>query len=51
MDQFSLADILRLIMRDNPVDGDVDDYPSVFKQLYQGGNRGKMLVRLPAARE
>jgi len=39
-----------LIMRDNPVDGDVDDYPSVFKQLYQGGNRGKMLVRLPAAR-
>ena len=32
------------------VDGDVGDFPDAFRQLYQGGNRGKMLVRLPAAR-
>lgn len=32
------------------VDGDIGDYPEAFLQLYQGANRGKMLLRLPAAR-
>jgi len=32
------------------VDGDVGDFPAAFRQLYEGHNRGKMLVRLPAAR-
>jgi NADPH-dependent curcumin reductase CurA len=31
------------------VDGDVADYPAIFKQLYEGTNLGKMLVKLPAA--
>ena len=31
------------------VDGGVDAFPEAFRQLYQGENRGKMLVRLPAA--
>ena len=30
------------------VDGDVDAFPVAFQQLYEGQNRGKMLVRLPA---
>jgi len=32
------------------VDGDVGDFPDAFRQLYEGENRGKMLVRLPPAR-
>ncbi len=32
------------------VDGDIGDYPEAFLQLYQGANRGKMLLRLPPAR-
>ena len=32
------------------VDGDVDAFPVAFQKLYEGENRGKMLVRLPAGR-
>ena len=32
------------------VDGDVGAFPDAFRQLYEGENRGKMLVRLPPAR-
>ena len=32
------------------VDGEVGDFPEAFRQLYEGENRGKMLVRLPPAR-
>ncbi len=39
---------LKLI--DHFVDGDVEAFPEAFQQLYEGENRGKMLVRLPAAR-
>ena len=31
------------------MDGDVGDFPLAFEKLYQGANRGKMLLRLPAA--
>ena len=31
------------------IDGDVGDFPLAFEKLYQGENRGKMLLRLPAA--
>ncbi len=39
-----------LKLAEHAVDGQVDDFPAVFKQLYEGRNRGKMLVRLPPAR-
>ncbi len=39
----------RLVMRENIVDGDVGDFPDVFQRLYHGENRGKMVIRLPAA--
>jgi NADPH-dependent curcumin reductase CurA len=31
------------------VSGDVSDFPEAFKQLYEGKNLGKMLLKLPAA--
>ena len=31
------------------IDGDVGDFPLAFEKLYRGANRGKMLLRLPAA--
>ena len=31
------------------VDGDIEDFPTTFQQFYRGANRGKMLLRLPAA--
>jgi NADPH-dependent curcumin reductase CurA len=39
----------KLVMRENVVDGDVGDFPDVFQRLYHGENRGKMVIRLPAA--
>ncbi len=39
----------KLVLRDNIVDGDVGDFPDVFQRLYRGENRGKMVIRLPAA--
>ncbi len=39
---------LRLV--EHIVDGEVDTFPVAFRQLYEGENRGKMLVRLPAGR-
>ncbi len=38
-----------LKLRENIVDGTVEDYPNVLHRLYQGENTGKMLMRLPAA--
>lgn len=32
------------------IDGDVDDFPAAFQQLYNGVHRGKLLLRLPPAR-
>jgi NADPH-dependent curcumin reductase CurA len=40
----------KLTMRENVIDGDVADFPDVFRRLYHGENRGKMVIRLPAAR-
>ena len=40
----------RLRLPQHVVDGDVGDFPDAFKQLYEGNNLGKMLLRLPAAR-
>ena len=31
------------------VSGDVCDFPEAFKQLYEGKNLGKMVLKLPAA--
>jgi len=31
------------------LEGDVDAFPEAFKQLYEGKNLGKMLLKLPAA--
>jgi NADPH-dependent curcumin reductase CurA len=39
-----------LKLADHILDGDVGDFPEAFRQLYEGKNKGKMLVRLPAAR-
>jgi NADPH-dependent curcumin reductase CurA len=39
-----------LKLADHVIDGDVGDFPDAFRQLYEGQNKGKMLVRLPAAR-
>ncbi|MBI1181224.1 MAG: zinc-binding dehydrogenase [Alphaproteobacteria bacterium] len=39
----------KLVMRENVVEGDVGDFPDVFRRLYHGENRGKMVIRLPAA--
>jgi len=39
-----------LKLADHIVDGDVGDFPDVFRQLYEGKNQGKMLLRLPPAR-
>jgi len=38
-----------LRLAEHIVDGNVDDFPAVFHQLYEGQNKGKMLVRLPPA--
>jgi len=40
----------KLKLVEHIIDGDVGDFPDAFRQLYEGRNRGKMLVRLPAAR-
>ena len=32
-------------------EGDIGDFPVAFQQLYQGGNKGKMVVKLPAAED
>jgi NADPH-dependent curcumin reductase len=34
---------------ENIVDGTVDDFPAVMRDLYSGSNTGKMLMRLPGA--
>jgi hypothetical protein len=39
----------KLVMRENVIDGDVADFPDVFRRLYEGENKGKMVIRLPAA--
>ena len=39
----------KLVLRENIIDGDVGDFPDVFQRLYHGENRGKMVIRLPAA--
>ena len=31
-------------------DGDIEDFPSAFKKLFEGKNFGKMLLKLPAAK-
>jgi NADPH-dependent curcumin reductase CurA len=31
------------------ISGDIPDFPEAFKQLYEGKNLGKMLLKLPAA--
>ena len=31
------------------VEGDINAFPRAFRQLYEGSNLGKMLVKLPAA--
>ena len=40
----------KLKFLDHVIDGDVDDFGDVFRRLYEGENKGKMLIRLPAAR-
>ena len=40
----------RLKLFDHIIDGDVGDFGDVFRRLYEGENRGKMIIRLPAAR-
>jgi NADPH-dependent curcumin reductase CurA len=40
----------KLILKENFVDGQVGDFPAVMRQLYDGQNIGKMLLRLPGAR-
>ena len=40
----------KLTLFDHIVDGDVGDFGDVFRRLYEGENRGKMIIRLPAAR-
>jgi NADPH-dependent curcumin reductase CurA len=39
-----------LKLPEHVIDGDVGEFPEAFRKLYQGENKGKMLVRLPAAR-
>ncbi len=39
-----------LVLAEHAIDGEVGDFPTAFQRLYEGANRGKMLVRLPAAR-
>lgn len=48
MARWIAAGELKLV--EHMVDGGVDAFPDAFRQLYEGENRGKMLVRLPAAR-
>ncbi|MCZ6711838.1 MAG: NADP-dependent oxidoreductase [Gammaproteobacteria bacterium] len=40
----------QLKLAEHVIDGDIGDFPDVFRQLYEGHNKGKMLIRLPAAR-
>ena len=40
-----------LKLKENIVDGDVGDYPSVLHRLYEGENVGKMMLRLPVAQD
>jgi len=39
-----------LKFRENIVDGELADYPTILHRLYQGENIGKMMLRLPAGR-
>ncbi len=39
----------KLKLPEHVIDGDVAEFGAVFQKLYQGDNRGKMLLRLPAA--
>ena len=39
----------KLVLKENIVDGDVGDFPRVMRDLYDGSNIGKMLIRLPGA--
>lgn len=39
----------RLKLPQHVVDGDIGDFPAAFQQFYRGVNKGKMLLRLPAA--
>ena len=39
-----------LKFRENVVDGELADYPTILHRLYQGENIGKMMLRLPAGR-
>jgi hypothetical protein len=40
----------QLELTEDVIDGEVADFPAAFQQLYEGRNRGKLLVRLPPAR-
>lgn len=40
----------RLKFTEHLIDGDVEDFPVAFQQLFEGRNRGKMLLRLAPAR-
>lgn len=39
----------RLKFKEYVVDGDVEDFPGAFHDLYEGKNMGKMVVRMPSA--
>ena len=39
----------RISMPEHCYDGDVADFGDAFRQLYEGANKGKMLLKLPAA--
>jgi NADPH-dependent curcumin reductase CurA len=40
----------KLKLPEHAIDGDVGDFGTVFQKLYLGANRGKMLLRTPAAK-
>jgi NADPH-dependent curcumin reductase CurA len=40
----------QLKLTEHVVDGDVGDFPRAFQGLFEGVNRGKMLLRLPPGR-
>lgn len=40
----------RLSFPEHVIDGDVGTFPRAFRELYEGSNLGKMVVRLPPAR-
>ena len=39
----------KLKFHDYIIDGDIADFGDVFRRLYEGENKGKMLIRLPVA--